>query len=65
MVMKKNKEMIMQITETLLQQNLIDMTRFSSRVEAAGHVAVVIEKSFFEDDSRECDTEEDKEGTKE
>ena len=44
MVMKKNKEMIIQITETLLQQNLIDMTRFSSRVEAAGHVAVVIEE---------------------
>ena len=55
----------MRVTDKLIQEGLINTSGFSSMPEAAGHVAVVIEKSFFEDDSRECDTEEDKKGTKE
>lgn len=60
----KRKELVMHVTDKLLQEGLIDTSGFSSMPEAAGHVAVVIE-SCFEDDSRKCDTEEDKEGRKE
>lgn len=58
------KELVMYVTDKLLREGLINISGFSSMPEAAGHVAVVIE-SCFEDDSRECDTEEDKKGTKE
>ena len=61
---KKGHELVMQITEKMLAEGLINTSGFSSMPEAAGHVAVVIE-SCFEDDSREYDTEEDKEGRKE
>lgn len=60
----ENCELIMQITEKMLAEGLIDMSGFSSLPEAAGHVAVVIE-SCFKDHSRKYDTEEDKEGRKE
>ena len=60
----KRKELVMHVTDKLLREGLINTSGFSSMPEAAGHVAVVIE-SCFEDDSRECDTEEDKKGTKE
>lgn len=61
----KRMDLVMRVTDKLIQEGLINTSGFSSMPEAAGYVAVVIEKSFFEDDSRECDTEEDKKGTKE
>lgn len=60
----KRMDLVMRVTDKLIQEGLINMSDFSSVPSAAGHVAVVID-SCFEDDSRECDTEEDKKGTKE
>lgn len=60
----RRMDLVMHVTDKLLQEGLINTSGFSSMPEAAGHVAVVIE-SCFEDDSREYDTEEDKEGRKE
>ena len=40
---KKGHELVMQITEKLLEKGLINMSGFSSVPEAAGYVSVLIE----------------------
>ena len=52
---KKGHELVMQITEKMLAEGLINMSGFSSVPEAAGYVSVMIE-SCFENRSREYDT---------
>lgn len=51
----KRKELVMHVTDKLLREGLINTSGFSSMPEAAGHVAVVIEKSFFEEKAKEDD----------
>lgn len=55
--------LVIQITEKMLDEGLINMSGFSSVPEAAGHVAVVIE-SCFKDHSRKYDTDDNEVGGK-
>lgn len=51
----KRMDLVMRVTDKLLQEGLINTSGFSSMPEAAGYVAVVIEKSFFEEKAKEDD----------
>lgn len=51
----KRMDLVMRVTDKLIQEGLINTSGFSSMPEAAGYVAVVIEKSFFEEKAKEDD----------
>ena len=51
----KRMNLVMRVTDKLIQEGLINTSGFSSMPEAAGYVAVVIEKSFFEEKAKEDD----------
>lgn len=51
----KRMDLVMRVTDKLMQEGLINTSGFSSMPEAAGYVAVVIEKSFFEEKAKEDD----------